>query len=64
MICNLHQSSPTRTLQMCFELLFAITPEKTSLWLVVLGMGQVQVMELTEEEELEKKMWGEAAAGR
>jgi hypothetical protein len=56
MICNLHQSSPTRTLQMCFELLFAITPEKTSLWLVVLGMGQVQVMELTEEEELEKKM--------
>ncbi len=57
-------SALTRTLQMGFDALLAQSPYKLPLWPIVPGMGQVEVMEPTEVEGLEKKVGGAATARR
>jgi hypothetical protein len=49
---------------MGFDALLAQSPYKLPLWPIVPGMGQVEVMEPTEVEGLEKKVGGAATARR
>jgi hypothetical protein len=61
---HLHLSALTCTLQTGFDVLLAQTPDKLLQWPLVPGMGQLNVMGLTEVEGLQKKTGGAAAAGR